>query len=90
VTELAGEEPREGLGLYAIMSRKRLPKSYLGKVVLVGLLGTHVPSATLVLHVVLAPPGDLMRHPGARAVLLASTLLEFSATLWALRSQLNA
>jgi hypothetical protein len=90
VTELAGKEPREGLGLYVIMSRRRLPKSYLGKVVLVGLLGIHVPSATPVLHVVLASPGGLIGHPGALAALLASTLLGFSAAMWALRSQLNA
>lgn len=72
------------------MSRKRLPKSYLGKVVLVGLLGTHVPSAAPVLHVVFASPGGLIGHPGALAALLASTLLGFSATLWDLRSLLTA
>lgn len=89
MTELAGKEPREGLGLYVIMSRG-LPRSYLGKVVLVGLLGIHVPSATPVLHVVLASPGGLIGHPGALAALLESTLLGFSPALWALRSQLNA
>lgn len=87
-TELAGEEPRKDLGLYAFMSRMRLPKSYLGKVVLVGLLGTHVPPATLVLYVVLASPGVSMGHSGVLAALLASILLGFSATLWALRSLL--
>lgn len=57
---------------------------------LVGLRGTHVPSATLVLHVVLASPGGLLGHLGALAALLASTPLGFSVILWALRSQLNA
>ena len=49
-----------------------------------------MPSATLVLHVVLASPGGLLGHLGALAALLASTPLGFSVILWALRSQLNA
>jgi len=81
----------EGLTTYTLLSRFGFPRSYRGKIMLVGFLGTHVPLIAVVLYLLyllIASPSSLKAHPGVLAGLLAATVLGFAATLWALGSLL--
>jgi hypothetical protein len=60
--------------LYAFMSRMRLPKSYLGKAVLVAFVDTCARLATLVPYAVLASLASLREHPGALVELCSRPL----------------
>src|SRR5215218_6147697 len=76
------------MGLYALLARVGLPKSYGGKIMLVVFVGTNLPPVALVLYLLLLSPGGFRTHLGVLAILLVATLLGFVATLFALRSLL--
>ncbi len=71
-----------------MLSRPGLPRTFLGKLVLVAFAGTHVPLIAFVLHALFIAPGHLSAHLGVLATLFAATLAGFAATIWALHSLL--
>jgi diguanylate cyclase (GGDEF)-like protein len=79
---------KDGLGLYAALSRAPFPKSYPAKVLFLAFLGTHVPLLALIAHLVGDPrlgPRDKAR---VLAVALLATLGGTAATLWAMHALL--
>ncbi len=71
--------------VYALMSRLPLPRSYLGKILLVAFLGTHVPLIALALYLLALPPTiGFGSKLSVFAVVLVATLLGTAATLWVL------
>ena len=69
------------LRTYALLARLPFPKSYVGKMLLVALLGIHVPLIALVLCLVLYSPSDCGDAMGVLAAVLLATLLGADATL---------
>lgn len=69
---------------YTTMSGLPLPRSYLGKILLVSFLGVHVPMIGAVLYVVLGSELSLGDSIGMLVALLVATLLGTMATLAAL------
>jgi diguanylate cyclase (GGDEF)-like protein len=79
----------EDLKTYASLARIGFPRSYSAKIMLVLFAGTHLPLLALVLYLLLAWPGGLETHLGVLvALLIATLLLGFVATLFALRALL--
>ncbi|HEX3035481.1 MAG TPA: GGDEF-domain containing protein, partial [Thermodesulfobacteriota bacterium] len=48
--------PHENLKLYSLLSRLPFPKSYLGKIMLLVFVGTHVPLLSLIFYFTLTWP----------------------------------
>lgn len=72
------------LRAYALLSRALFPRSYLGKIMLVGFVGTHIPLLALVLYLFLIARIDLAEALPSLAVALVATLLGGAVTLFAL------
>lgn len=70
-----------GLRIYAFLSRLPFPKSYLGKILLVAFLGTHLPLIALVLYFVLSLLIEFGPNQGIFFVVLVATLLGTVVTL---------
>ncbi len=79
---------REGLGLYARISRLGFPKSYPGKVLLVAFLGSQAPPIAVALYLLLGSSSGLGEALRALALLAAVTLAGMVVTLLALRALL--
>ncbi len=85
----AGKSPPPGWpGTYALLSELGFPKSYLGKILFVIFLGTHVPLIALVMHLLFTPPVSSDPALGVLALLLGATLVGTAATLYALNGLL--
>jgi diguanylate cyclase (GGDEF)-like protein len=67
------------LRTYALLARLPFPKNYLGKMLLVALLGIHFPLIALVLGLVLYSPSDFWDAMGVLAVVLVAALLGTAA-----------
>jgi diguanylate cyclase (GGDEF)-like protein len=78
----------DALRIYVLLSKLRFPKSYLGKILLIVFLGTHVPLVALVLYFLLSSPVALRPALGILALLLVATLVGTAAALWALHGLL--
>lgn len=78
----------EKLRLYSFLSRLPYPKSYLGKIMLVAFLGTHVPLLALIFYFVLSSPLEPAASIKILAVALVATLLGTGFTLYSLYSLL--
>jgi diguanylate cyclase (GGDEF)-like protein len=72
------------LRFYVLLSKLRFPKSYLGKLLLIVFLGTHVPLVALVLYFLLSSPVTLRPALEILALLLVATLVGTAGALWAL------
>ena len=72
------------LNTYALLSRLGFPKSYRGKILLVAFLGMQIPLLAVTIYVVLGSAVDLGTALGALGLLLATAIVGFAATLWAL------
>ena len=79
---------RQGLGLYARISRLGFPKSYPGKVLLVAFLGAQAPLIAVALYLVLGSSSGLGEALRALALVVAVTLVGNAATLLALSALL--
>ncbi len=79
---------REGLGLYARISRLGFPKSYPGKVLLVAFLGAQAPLIAIALYLLLGSSSGLGEALRALALVAAVTLVGNAATLLFLRALL--
>ncbi len=79
---------REGLGLYARISRLGFPKSYPGKVLLVAFLGAQAPPLAVALYLLLGSSAGLGEALRALALLAAGALAGVAVTLLALRALL--
>ena len=75
---------REGLGLYARISRLGFPKSYPGKVLLVAFLGAQAPLMAVALYLLLGSSSGLGEALRTLALVAAVTLVGNAATLLAL------
>ncbi len=75
-------------GLYALLSKLGFPKSYLGKIVFVIFLGTHVPLIALVFYLLLSSSFGSGPALGVVTLLLVATLAGTAATLYALHGLL--
>src|SRR5918999_5606808 len=78
----------DALRIYVLLSKLRFPKSYLGKILVIVFLGTHVPLVALVLYFLLSSPVALRPALGILALLLVATLVGTAAALWALHGLL--
>ena len=76
------------LKIYALLSRLSFPKSYQGKILLVALLGMHVPLVAIVLYLLLSSPLALRPALNVLVLLVVATLTGTAATLYALRGLL--
>ena len=74
--------------VYEALSRLPLPRSYRGKILLVALLGAHVPLLGLVAYLALSSPVGSGTALGVLAVVALATLIGTAATLLALRALL--
>lgn len=72
------------LGLYAAFARQPWPRSYLGKLLLIAFVGTHVPLICLVLFVVLMSGSPVSDHLFGLGVLTLVTLVSTGFTLAAI------
>jgi diguanylate cyclase (GGDEF)-like protein len=72
------------LNTYALLSRLGFPKSYRGKIMLVAFLGMQVPLLAVTIYIVLGSALDLGTALKVLGVLLATAIVGFAATLWAL------
>ena len=72
------------LNTYALLSRLGFPKSYRGKILLVAFLGMQAPLLAATIYLVLGSAVDLGSALGALGLLLATAIVGFAATLWAL------
>ena len=72
------------LNTYALLSRLGFPKSYRGKILLVAFLGMQAPLLAATIYLVLGSAFDLGTALGALGILLATAIVGFAATLWAL------
>jgi diguanylate cyclase (GGDEF)-like protein len=72
------------LNTYALLSRLGFPKSYRGKILLVAFLGMQAPLLAATIYLVLGSAVDLGTALGALGLLLATAIVGFAATLWAL------
>ena len=75
---------RQGLGLYAQISRLGFPKSYPGKILLVAFLGAQAPLIAVALYLVLGSSSGLGEALLALALVAAVTFVGNAATLLAL------
>jgi diguanylate cyclase (GGDEF)-like protein len=72
------------LNTYALLSRLGFPKSYRGKIMLVAFLGMQAPLLATTIYFVLGSAVDPGTALGALGLLLATAIVGFAATLWAL------
>ena len=79
---------RQGLGLYARISRLGFPKSYPGKVLLVAFLGAQAPPIAVALYLVLGSSSGFGEALRALALVAAVALVGNAATLLALSALL--
>jgi diguanylate cyclase (GGDEF)-like protein len=79
---------REGLGLYARISRPGFPQSYPGKVLLVAFVGAQAPLLAVALYLLLGSSAGLGEALRVLALLAAVTLAGQAFTLLALRALL--
>ena len=77
------------LGLYAFLSRRKGPRSYIGKILLVAFLGTHIPLLALLAHFIVANSLSAKETTSALLVALAATLGGTGITLLALTQLLQ-
>jgi diguanylate cyclase (GGDEF)-like protein len=85
----AGKTQRPGdPGIYAQLSKFGFPKSYLGKIVFVIFLGTHVPLIALVVYLLLSSSFGSGPALGVVTLLLVATLAGTAAALYALKGLL--
>lgn len=75
--------------LYDYLSCSRYPRTYLGKILLVGFLGVHVPLIALVAYIVTSSPLSWPEVVPILAVTLVATLVGTGATLVALYALLS-
>ncbi|MCB0062986.1 MAG: EAL domain-containing protein [Caldilineaceae bacterium] len=73
-----------GLGIYAFLA-KRQPKSYLGKIMLVAFLGTHIPLLTLFFYAITTANLPHTEKVQVLLVALIATLIGTAITLYTLR-----
>ena len=85
-TESNAESPE--LKVYAFLARRKWPKSYLGKIMLVAFLGTHIPLLTLFAYSVSISTHDPAMRTRFLLVSLFATLVGTGLTLLALRNLL--
>lgn len=76
-----------GLGIYAFFAKRR-PRSYLGKIMLVAFLGTHVPLLTLFCYAITATTLPALSKQTILLVALVATLVGTGITLFTLRKLL--
>jgi diguanylate cyclase (GGDEF)-like protein len=76
------------LKLYASLSGPRGPRSYIGKILLVAFLGTHIPLLTLLAHFIITASLSAAVAVHVLVVALIATLIGTGITLWALHSLL--
>jgi diguanylate cyclase (GGDEF)-like protein len=72
------------LNTYALLSRLGFPKSYRGKIMLVAFLGMQAPLLATTIYFVLGSAVDPGTALGALGLQLATAIVGFAATLWAL------
>ncbi|MEC4984809.1 MAG: EAL domain-containing protein [Oscillatoria sp. PMC 1068.18] len=77
--------PRRQLRLYSFLANRRLPKSYLGKIMLVAFLGTHIPLLTLFCYAFSATNLDNDIKIRILLVALIATLVGTAITLFTLQ-----
>ena len=77
------------MGLYAFLSRGSGPRSYIGKILLVAFLGTHVPLLALLAHFIIANSLSAEATTTALVVALVATLGGTGVTLYALTQLLQ-
>jgi diguanylate cyclase (GGDEF)-like protein len=82
---MSGSGPK----FYELLSRLSWPKSYLGKLMLIAFLGTHVPLMGLVLYLVFVASIDLRANLPVLVVVVVATLVGTSLTLYALYALLR-
>jgi diguanylate cyclase (GGDEF)-like protein len=70
--------------IYALLSRLGFPKSYRGKILLVAFLGMQIPLLAVTIYVVLGSAVDLGAALKMLGLVLATAIVGFAATLWAL------
>jgi diguanylate cyclase (GGDEF)-like protein len=86
---MVGKTQRPGdPGIYAQLSKLGFPKSYLGKIVFVIFLGTHVPLIALVVYLLLSSSFGSGPALGVVTLLLVATLAGTAAALYALKGLL--
>ncbi|NEO28087.1 MAG: GGDEF domain-containing protein, partial [Kamptonema sp. SIO4C4] len=73
------------LRIYAFLARRKRPKSYLGKIMLVAFLGTHIPLLTLFFYAISATNLELGLKVRILVVALVATLVGTVATLFTLQ-----
>jgi diguanylate cyclase (GGDEF)-like protein len=74
----------ENIKIYALLSRLGFPKSYRGKILLVAFLGMQIPLLAVTIYVVLGSAVDLGAALKMLGLVLATAIVGFAATLWAL------
>ncbi len=75
--------------LYASLSRLPFPRSYLGKLLFIAFLDTHIPLLALVLYLVFASPIEFSSALRVTVIVLLATLAGTAATLYALYTLLR-
>jgi diguanylate cyclase (GGDEF)-like protein len=70
--------------IYALLSRLGFPKSYRGKILLVAFLGMQIPLLAVTIYVILGSAVDLGAALKMLGLVLATAIVGFAATLWAL------
>ena len=73
------------LGIYAFLARKNIPKSYLGKIMLVAFFGTHIPLLSLFFYAISATQLESDIKIRILLVALVATLVGTALTLFALQ-----
>jgi diguanylate cyclase (GGDEF)-like protein len=76
------------LALYTLLSKRTGPKSYIGNIMMIAFVGTHVPLLTLLVHFILTSSLSVSIASRALLIALAATLIGTGVTLWALHSLL--
>lgn len=74
-------QAQTSLGVYSFLARRQWPKSYVGKIMLVAFLGTHIPLLALFIYSILMGNHDTSIKIRFLAVALSATLTGTAATL---------
>lgn len=77
------------LRVYHALSSLKFPRSYLGKIMLVAFVGTHIPLLGLCAFVVLNSSFDLTQRIELIAIMLVCTVAGMVGTLWSLNMLLR-
>ncbi|MCW6035037.1 EAL domain-containing protein [Spirulina subsalsa FACHB-351] len=77
------------LQVYSFLARLKLPQSYLGKIMLVAFIGTHIPLLTLFFYAIASANIDLEIKVRILVVALIATLIGTGITLFTLQQLLS-